>query len=185
MKKILALCLFLSLASCEESKNVETITVPNKYTVELPDYLSKAHDLHDDASLQYQNALKEFYVVIIDEPKQDFFNIAKTTEDFPADFEGYHQILKSGLEESIQKIEISESKDLQINGLKAKTFSLTGEIEAIPVYYDVAYIEGKDRFYQIVTWTLKNNKEKYETQMHAILSSFKEIGSGRRNKTKK
>ena len=178
MKKILALSLFTILLSCD-SNEVQTVNIKNQYSLEVPDFLSEAHDLHDDASLQYQNALREFYVVVIDEPKQDFYDIASTTTDFPADFNGYHQILRSGLEESIQKIEITPSKDTQINGLKAKTFSLTGEIEKIPVYYEVGYVEGKDRFYQVVIWTLKDNQQKYKTQMQKIISSFKETGAGR------
>jgi hypothetical protein len=178
MKKIIALCLFTVLLSCD-SNEVQTVSIKNQYSLELPDFLSKARDLHEDASLQYQNALREFYVVVIDEPKQEFFDIASTTTDFPADFNGYHQILRSGLEEAIQKIEITQSKDAQINGLKAKMFSLTGEIESIPVYYEVAYVEGKDRFYQIVIWTLKDNQEKYKTQMQQIIKSFKETGAGR------
>lgn len=178
MKKIVALCLFTILLSCD-SKEVQTVTVKNKYTLQVPDFLSKSSDLHEDASLQYQNALREFYVVVIDEPKEDFYSIAETTEDFPADFEGYHQILRSGLEQEIGKVDITPTKDTQINGLKAKTFSLSGEIETIPVFYEIAYIEGKDRFYQIVTWTLKDNKEKYGEQMRNIVSSFKESGTAR------
>lgn len=180
MKKTLALCLVALLLSCN-SKEVQTVTIKNQYSVQLPDFLSKAKDLHQGASLQYQNALREFYVVVIDEPKKDFYAIAETTEDFPADFNGYHQILKNELEEGIQDIQITPTKDTQINGLKAKTFSLTGEIGTIPVYYEVAYIEGKDKFYQIVTWTLKDNKEKYAEQMQKILSSFKETGTARSN----
>lgn len=180
MKKILALCLFTVLLSCD-SKEVQTITIKNEYSLQLPDFLSKASDLHENASLQYQNTLREFYVVVIDEPKQDFYNIAETTEDFPADFNGYHEILRSGLEEAIEDIDITPTKDTQINGLKAKTFSLTGQIETIPVYYEVAYVEGKNKFYQIVTWTLKDNKEKYGEQMRNILLSFKESGTARSN----
>ncbi|MFC6097154.1 hypothetical protein ACFPVY_10915 [Flavobacterium qiangtangense] len=185
MKKILALCLFTTLFSCSESKEVETVTIKNKFTIELPDYLSEARDLHQDASLQYQNALREFYVVVIDEPKQEFFDIASTTSDFPADFNGYHDILKGGLEDEIAKVDITPTKDLQINGLKAKTFSLTGDIEGTPVYYEVAYLEGKERFYQIVTWTLETSKDKYKDPMQKIINSFKEIGADRSSERSK
>jgi len=179
MKKIFALCIFVALTSCSESKEVETITIKNKFTVQLPEYLSETQDLHQGASLQYQNALKEFYVVIIDEPKQEYFDIAATTTDFSADFDGYHDILKTGLEGDIAEIKITPTKDLQINGLKAKTFSLTGDIEGIPVYYEVAYLDGKERFYQIVTWTLETSKDKYKEPMQKIINSFKEIGTDR------
>lgn len=179
MKKLIVLALFTTFLSCSESKEVETVTIKDKFTVELPDYLSEAKNLHPDASLQYQNALKEFYVVVIDEPKEEFLNIAATTTDFSADFNGYHDILRNGLEEEIEKNKITPTKDTQINGLKAKTFTLTGEVDKIPVYYEVAYLEGKDRFYQIVSWTLESSKDKYHEPMQKIIKSFKEIGTDR------
>lgn len=184
MKKLLAFCLLSILLSCE-SKEVETITIKNKYSIELPEFLSKAQDLHNDASLQYQNVFKELYVVVIDEPKQEFAEIASTTEDFSPDLNGYHQILKSSFEEGVHNIDITPTKDIQINGLKAKTFSLTGELTEIPIYYNVAYIEGKDTFYQIITWTLKSSKQKYQEPMEKIIYSFKEIGSGRHHEPSK
>lgn len=179
MKKILVLFLFTLLLSCDSNK-VETVTVKNKYSLELPSFLSEAKGLHDQASLQYQNAFKEFYVVVIDEPKQAFFDVAATTTDFTPDLNGYHQILRNSLEESIKDATFEPTKDVQINGMKAKTFTLTGTIEEIPIFYDIAYIEGKDTFYQIVIWTVKSSKEKFHEPMDKIISSFKEIGSERK-----
>ena len=178
MKKIIALLFFATLTSCSESKEVETVAVQDKYTLQLPDYLSEANDLHPDASLQYQNALKEFYVVVIDEQKQGFYDAAAMT-DYTADFAGYHDILKNGMEAEIDDVKISATVDTQVNGLKAKTLSLTGGIEGIPVYYEIGYLEGKDRFYQIVTWTLESNKDKYKEPMQKIISSFRETGADR------
>jgi len=180
MKKIIVLCLFAFLLSCDSNK-VETVTVKNKFSLELPSFLSKARDLHNDASLQYQNAFKEFYVVVIDEPKQEFYDVANTTTDFTPDLNGYYQILKNSLEESISDTQFTPTKDIQINGLKAKTFSFTGEIDNLPIFYDIAYIEGKETFYQVVIWTLKGSKEKFNEPMDKIISSFKEIGSGRKS----
>lgn len=178
MKKIIALCLFVSLFSCT-SDNTETITVKNKYSVELPSFLSKAKDLHNMASLQYQNAFKEFYIVIIDEPKEEFASAAKTTDEFTPDFNGYHQILRGSLEASIENGVFTDTKDTQINGLKAKTFTLTGKVDEIPIFYDIAYVEGNDRFYQIVIWTIESSKDKFREPMDKIIASFKEIGSGK------
>lgn len=180
MKKIFALCFFTFLLSCDSDK-VETVTVKNKYSLELPSFLSKARDLHNDASLQYQNAFKEFYIVVIDEPKQAFYDVAKTTTDFSPDLNGYYQILRNSFDESVSKTEFTPTKDTQINGLKAKTFSFTGEIDNLPIFYDIAYIEGKDSFYQVVIWTLKDSKEKFKEPMDKIIASFKEIGSGRKS----
>lgn len=178
MKKIMALSLFVLMLSCTSDKT-ETVTVKNKYSVELPSFLSEAKGLHDMASLQYQNAFKEFYIVIIDEPKEEFANAAKATTEFTPDFNGYYQILRGSLKASIKNGVFTDTKDTQINGLKAKTFTLTGKADEIPVFYDIAYVEGNDRFYQIVTWTIESSKEKFKEPMDKIIASFKEIGSGK------
>ncbi|TPD68514.1 hypothetical protein [Flavobacterium microcysteis] len=178
MKKIIALCLFVSLFSCTSDKT-ETITVKNKYSVELPSFLSEAKGLHNQASLQYQNAFKEFYVVIIDEPKQEFMDAAKTTAEFSPDFNGYSQILRGSLEASLKEAAFTDTKDTHINGLNAKTFSLTGKMDEIPIFYDIAYVEGKNHFYQIVIWTIESSKDKFREPMDKIIASFKEIGSGK------
>lgn len=181
MKKIIALCLLTFIFSCGSSDEVETVTVDHKYSLELPSFLSKGTGLHDDASLQYQNVFKEFYIVVIDEPKKGFIDVLKDTEYSP-DLQGYYDVLTGGLEETIENINFEPVKDVQINGLKAKTFSITGTIaeKKLDIFYKIAYIEGKDSFYQIVTWTIKDSKDKYAPQMDKIIRSFKEIGNSRK-----
>lgn len=178
MKKIIALCLLMSLFSCEESKEVETITVKNKYSIQLPAFLSKSTTLHEDATLQYENIFKELYVIIIEEPKLEFAELAENIGSEP-NLNGYYDILTSGLEETIEDVDFTDIKDTQINGLKAKTFAITGKVDDIEAYYKMAYVEGKTSFYQIVTWTGKSNKDDFSETMTKMLTSFKEIGTNR------
>lgn len=35
------------------------------FTMDIPDYMTKTYELNDDASLQYQNTLKDAYIVVI------------------------------------------------------------------------------------------------------------------------
>jgi len=179
MKKLIAFLCFIALISCETEK-IETVTVPGKYTVELPGFLSKATTLHDDASLQYQNTFKEFYVVIIDEPKLAFTSVAEGAGYSP-DLQGYFDILTDSFQKNSTDAKIENKKDIQINGLKGKSFTSEATLEEnnIEVFYKVAYVEGKNEYYQIVTWTLKDSKEKYSQQMDQIISSFKELGTSR------
>jgi len=177
MKKIIALCLFSILFSCA-SDTVETIKVDNKYSVEIPSFLSKGTDLHEDASLQYQNLLREFYIIVLDEPKQNFIDIAQTIDIAPG-LEGYSKILKDGMGENIVNAKFIDLKEFKINGLKAKTFTVKGKIEGIDAFYKIAHLEGKDSYYQIVSWTTQKNEEKYASKMDKIIASFKEIGTGR------
>ncbi len=181
MKKIIFLCLLAFIFSCGSSDEVETVTIAHKYSIELPTFLSKGTGLQDDASLQYQNLLREFYVVVVDEPKFGLSEILMNAGYTP-DLQGYFNILTADIEGTMENTEIESVKDIQINGLKAKTFSMTGTIPEnnIDVFYKMAYIEGEDSFYQIVTWTMKKNKDKYAPQMDKLIRSFKEIGNSRK-----
>lgn len=177
MKKIIPLCLFYLLLSCN-SKKAETVTINNKYSVELPGFLSKATNLNEEASLQYQNIFKEFYVIVLDEPKKVLIDIADDLAVEP-NLESYFSVLKSGMEETFDNVAFIDIKDTKINGLKAKTFAVTGNVEGIDAYYKIAYIEGKDSYYQILTWTLLKNQQKHTPEMDKIIASFKEIGNAK------
>ena len=59
--------------------------------------------------------------------------------------------------------------------MPAKLLSISGRIEGVDVYYSLAFIEGKERYYQIMAWTLLNKESKYKAQMNKIMYSLKEL----------
>ena len=177
MKKILVLGLsLLLLVSCNSNTENRTVKIKNKYSLELPDFLSEVQNLNPEASLQYQNPLKEFYVIVLDEPKSDFPN------PDVIDLEEYKNILKANLEASLENPTFSPIRDTVINGLKTKLFSLSDKTDGIEIYYQFAYIESKTDFYQILTWTLENRKDKFSKDMDKIIASFTELKSKSRAK---
>lgn len=170
MKKLIAVgFLFTLLISCDSKTEFQTVKIKNQYSLELPDFLSEVQNLNPSASLQYQNPLREFYTIVIDEPKTDFPNPAEIN------LEEYHNLLKSNLETSIDKASFSTAKDTMINGLKAKLFTASGSTQGIDIFYKFAYIESKAHFYQILTWTLLVRKDKFSKDMDKIIASFKEL----------
>ena len=123
VKKITTLIIaFIILISCNQKPEYKAITVSNKYTIELPEFLSEGNNLNNEASLQYQNPSKEFYVIVIDERKADFPNPEEM------DLNAYTSIVKEGMESSIEESVTSPIKDTVINGMKAKLFSLSGKL---------------------------------------------------------
>lgn len=175
MKKLLALtALVILLISCNSNTEYQTVKVKNKYSLELPDFLSEVQNLNPEASLQYQNPLKEFYVIVLDEPKADFTD--------PISLEEYKNILRTNLEASLENPTFSPIRDTVINGLKTKLSSLSDKTDGIAIYYQFAYIESKTHFYQILTWTLENRKDKFSQDMDKIIASFKELKSKSRAK---
>lgn len=172
MKKLFAL-VFLSILfiSCNSKTEYQTIIIKNKYSVELPDFLSEVTTLNEGASLQYQNPLREFYVIVLDEPKSEF------PDQESVNLETYKATLRDGLQSNLTNPKFSRDRDTVINGLKAKLFSLSDTSDNIAIYYQFAYIESKNNFYQILTWTLENRKDQFSKDMNKIIASFKEIES--------
>ncbi|HRW22364.1 MAG TPA: hypothetical protein P5509_10350, partial [Bacteroidales bacterium] len=56
----------------ENQNSFNTIQINNLYSIDVPDFLVKTNSLNDEASLQYENTAKEYYVIVIDEAKHDF-----------------------------------------------------------------------------------------------------------------
>jgi hypothetical protein len=179
MKKITLLILAVTyFASCSESKKNQTIVVGSTYSIELPDFMTKSYDLNEEASLQYQNTIRELYAIIIDEQIEDLNYVLEEyglTDLYSNDLNGYVDLLLEDFLNSVNAEDVSEVQDLKLNGLKAKIIDFNGEVDETKVYYNVAFIEGKERYYQIIVWTLSDRKAKHKEIMKNIVNSFKEI----------
>jgi hypothetical protein len=76
MKKVITLlAVLLFFSNCQVDTETQNIKVKNQYSIDLPKSLASVDFLHEDASLQYQNILSEFYTIVIDEPSSDFDNL--------------------------------------------------------------------------------------------------------------
>ena len=169
----------LALNACDSKP--ETVTIKNKYSVELPSFLTVATDLNEDASLQYENGTREFYVVVIDEPRKAFDDMMLSGElGYGPDLDGYSQLLVDDVRETIADKSTAKPTKAKINGLDARLTSLSGTVEDLNVYWRVGYIQGKKDYYQVLCWTLLENKEKYDAQMGEIINSFKELDKSRK-----
>ncbi len=179
MKNLLfALIGLLFLVSCQESNETKEIVIKNQYSIDLPEFLSVAYDLNDEASLQYQNLYKEFYVIVIDETKQEAYDVINMEElegAYTADFQGYCDLITDGMLLDLEVNKQSNVLDTNINTLNAKIINYDAVFEGTGIYYSIAYIKGANSFYQVMIWTLSDSKEKYEEKMKKILASFKEI----------
>ena len=169
----------LTLTACDDKP--QTVTINKKYSVDLPSFLSVATDLNEDASLQYENQLREFYVVVIDEPRKAFDDMMESGEiGYGPDLDGYSQLLVDDVRETIADKSTAKPTKAKINGLDARLASLSGTVENLNVYWKVGYIQGKKDYYQVLCWTLAENKEKYDAQMGEIINSFKETDKSRK-----
>lgn len=163
------------LVSCKGK--VETINVENRYSLDVPADFKQVKDLNEEASFQYQNALKELYVIVIDEPKSQLKKAIDENElqdTYSNTLEGYSKLITDGMDASISIKKMPDFVNKTINGLKARELSFEGLSSGNRVYWKLAFIEGNNRYYQIMVWTLADNHKKHEKEMQAIINSFKE-----------
>jgi hypothetical protein len=174
---IFILTIFL-LQSCGSGDEEQLISVGNKYSLSIPSFLTKVNNLNDDASLQYQHAWKEFYVIAIDESKEEMQNalIANDlTNLYENNIEGYSKLILDGFKENLSNPYQSEMIDTTINKMPAKLTTLSGTVEGIDAFYSIGIYEGNDSYYQVLAWTLKSKQYSYKTKMNKILYSLAEL----------
>ena len=152
-------------------------SVGEKYTLTIPDFLNKTNDLNEDASLQYEHLRKELYVLVIDENKKELYDILEENElvdTYAKSLEGFTKLFLDGFEGDPNFPDVPDASDEQINGLPAKIITMDGKAEDVDIHYKIALVEGKDDFYQIMTWTIKSMKAEHSTDMDDLLRSFVE-----------
>lgn len=118
------------------------------------------------------------YIIVIDEAKKDIFdaiNQNNLSETYSADFEGYTKLVMDGYSQKMTIKEKSNPTDTLANGLKIRKVSLTSVYNGIDAFMMLGFVEGKERYYQIFTWTLAKRKDKHEQKMVKMINSFKEL----------
>ncbi len=175
---ILSLFIFQSCSSGEEEK---LVTVENNFSLSLPKFLKEVDDLNAAASLQYQSGIKEFYVLVLDESKDEVhagINENNLAEIYENNIEGYSKLIVENFQQGLAEPDFSETIDTIINGLPAKLTSVKGIVEDIEIFYSLGVYEGEENYFQVLTWTLESRKDKYKSKMKKILCSMKDLKKG-------
>ncbi|MFP9113979.1 hypothetical protein ACLI1A_08545 [Flavobacterium sp. RHBU_3] len=175
--KCLAVMAIVALLFTGCNSDPQTIKVKNQYSVVLPSFLSEGKNLHDDASLQYQNLLKEFYVIVIDEPSNTLDDIInESMPEYTPDVDGYSKLLMGSTAEALNLPEEPILSAKKINGMDARVGGFSGEAEGQKIFWKAAYFKGKKHYYQMLCWTQADKQKDYEPEMDNIINSFKELG---------
>ncbi len=179
----LAIILCVSLA-CTADKSNKKITIKNLYSIEVPSGMTKTSTINSDASLQYQNLIKDEYIIVIDEPISEFYNALEGSE-VSQDLQGYYDIVVANLEMAASELHITDKEDIKINSLPAKLFTATARVENYDVFYKYCVVEGQKNFYQILYWTSSDKKNKRQEAMTATIKTFQEVAKKEKRKINK
>lgn len=177
--KTLVITLIAAIAiSCAKQEKTERISFQDQFSIELPADLKKTTGLSDGAVLQYSNAQKELYVVVLQENKSELAklinqNIAET-EKSELNLKKYAALCFETLKNQSQSIHNFETRNTAINGLNAEYADFTASVSGVDIYYNYAILEGAENYYQLLVWTVLQQKNMNEDVMQQIITSFVE-----------
>ena len=178
LKTIRLLFLSVVLFSCQPIDSLETITIDNKYSISIPSFLTRTHDLSQEASLQYQDARKGFYFIVMDQKKKVFregLYVYNLNDIYTVDLSGFTDYVIDGVKEYMQIIQEPEVTSLKINGLNAKTIQLTAHTDQGESFISMAIIDGKGSFYWLMTWARSSKEKRFGEIMNTMIQSFNEL----------
>ncbi|RDY61243.1 hypothetical protein [Flagellimonas nanhaiensis] len=191
---LLALSLSLCFTSCIDFKtkkkevtatevageDFNQIEVNGEYRLSLPKYMRKTDNLNEEASLQYQNIFKETYTIVIDESKDDFIEMFTELGEYDENIsviKNYRDVQQQLFAESMYVDKESSPIALEINGMEAEMVDIDGRVDGIDedITYFLTFVEGKEKVYMIMSWTMTSRKDTYESTFDGIAKSFKLI----------
>ncbi len=160
------------------SDSSRRVFINDQYSLLLRNHMVKAVDLNDDASLQYDDIVEELYVIVIDEPSNDFmktFIEANDWNDSMSVAENYRRVQVASMSE---KIKLSKEPTIQkhfAGTLPIEIVDFQGIIEGVdePISYKIAFLEGGKNLYMIMSWTLANMQKQHQKEMLEMLTSFR------------
>jgi hypothetical protein len=165
----------------KESKvSLTPVSINGEYSMSVPEFMSKASSLNDGASLQYQNLFKEAYVIVIDEPKADYVNAYKELSVYDTTrsvISNYTDTQIQSITANVEVLAKTEIKSFKVNGLKAKSLEVDGNLEGVnsAITYFLTCIEGKDKLYLVMAWTLQDRKDKHRETFKEMVKTFRTL----------
>lgn len=179
----LFLMLLIMIGACSPSSEKKDSTVwkvvhSKNFSIKVPDYLKKGTDLHEDAVVQYQNIIKEFYFIVIQESAEGFhatITESELGEEYPPNLDGYANFVAANFSENVDELfKKTDMKPITVNGKEGRYFEANAKVGDVNIHYHYGFIQGDTTYYQLLSWTLMNKEQKFNTTMLNMLQSFKE-----------
>jgi hypothetical protein len=157
-----------------------TIIINNQYSVVLRNHMVQAYDLNDEASLQYNDIYKELYIIVIDEPSNDFMKAFIEVGDWDSTMsvvENYRRVQIQSFKESINMTAAPQVKKTFAGKSPMEIVEFTGLVDGIEeaISYKIGFIEADKNLYMIMTWTLASMEVGHRPEMFEMLRSFRSV----------
>jgi hypothetical protein len=171
----------MSLTSClskllkDQKVELVQIKIGNDYSMNIPSFMSKTTRLNEEASLQFQNMFEEAYVIVIDENKQEFIDVYRELDAYDTLLSPVANYADTQIQLTSSNMEVTsknELKSYQINGLNAASIEIDAKVDNTAITYFLTFVEGPDKLYMIMAWTLQNKKDEHRKTFDEMAKSF-------------
>lgn len=158
----------------------QTISADSLFEIELPLNMTEKADLNDDASLKYAfigrllDIVYEHYVIVITDTKAE---IESYDLNVVFDAMSFSQAVVESVVEGYDTYEIltTEPAIENINGMDCVIYEIDAALGDVRTYHLLGVFEGEKAFYQVLTWTLLEQKSEFKDNMTHMIYSFREL----------
>lgn len=153
-----------------DHEKVSIYNSDSTYSVDLMSWMKPSNEdsYVTNVEIQYQNDYKHLYMMVI----------SKSVEDLKAkgeNFNDYVDFVERNFINNVKNPSMREIASKPANGMDVKYFELVGDYdEELSFFYQIGVIKGEKNYYQVVTWTFKDNKGPLVPLMREIILSIKE-----------
>lgn len=166
----------------EVPKEWLTVEADSLFQIDLPINMSEKKDLNADASLEYAymekvaGIVKEHYVIVMTDTKKEIESYNLSVE---FDAMSFSQAALESVVEGYDTYEILTTEPLieTINEMDCVIYEIEAALGDVKTYHMLAVFEGELAFYQILTWTLLDQKTEFKGKMTQMINSFTEIAT--------
>jgi len=172
-RPVLIVCLFLLISIFSflfffrsEPVKFSAITVKDKFSLSIPEYLTKTDSIDGDALVQYENEAEHLFLLAYD---------VSDSLDTPLEirFAKFSDQLISKIGEAV----LLKYYPTQINGQKAMIGNIRGTVDETRAYYRIVLIESGNLCYELLIGVSDSNRTYFEDDINSIIQSFRFLPS--------
>lgn len=150
--------------------NFHAVVKRGAFECQIPNYLKQDKKLNPKAALAFADSLNNTFLMIIREeiPDTEDDNIVITPEN-------YHLFAVTGITNTFTDFDILKTDTLVLNLVPAEMSEIKGEFAGHNLYYCITTLKTELYFYQIIGWTLYDNKSSVGVDLRNAALSFMPI----------
>jgi len=142
------------------------------FNISLPDYMNKTAGINTSSAIQYKSEVKDVYGFVIFDTKEDlklvelnYTSVNDFYEDFMKDF------LIDQEKRTVSKPVLKKIGEIDFIESDITYFDKDANME---IYYLIGIVETKKAFYKVLSWSSKEDKDKFKADFQKILYSVKD-----------